>query len=635
MKKCLLIWLFIPVFSVYPKENIDSVMHFLRNKSFTSYKEEIKFLENTASYKAAYDMELARAICRYARRRAEKENDTYYIAHFNLVISSTYTYQSVYDTSFIYLEKALTDFKKINDKKGESGVYGGMANNYIRQGDIATAHTYYMKVLDLYKYTGATWNYIVTLGNIGNIYRKLNNPERAVYYFEEARKFAEESDVLTGKLIAYCGLGKIYMEQGKLDQAFEYMNIVISLIGGNSPVFGSRANETIAEICIMRGNYEKALEHAAECLRYAEMLNDTNLFCIAWNLYATIYLKQNRYEEAEHNAMKAWLADSVSVDTGPAITLNVAWANIQLGNTRRASEFLIKNAAFNKKRMEKSLHETLLGMEIKYETERKEARISSLEKEKKLFFISGSIGVVLFLSVILLLVFRHRLLKSERTVVEQQAMLAEQKITQLEQEKQIIAAQAAQDSEIAERIRLARDLHDGLGGILSAAKLNLDDKSNLPNARKLLDKSITELRRIAHHMMPETLSLYGLKSSLQDFCASFPNVRFHFYGKDIRINKRVETLIYHCAYELVNNAIKYAQAERIYVQLVQEESRVSLSVQDNGKGFNPDITSKGTGLRNLKDRIVVANGTIDIHALEGSGTDIYIQIILQNVENND
>jgi len=622
-----------PLFTAFAKEDVDSVMHVLRNMPFASYTEEIRYLEKVVAYKAAFDMELTQEICEYARKLAEKENDTYYIAHFNGVIASTYTYRSVYDSSFFYFEKALADFKTINEYDKMANIYNGMANNYKRQGDFALAHTYYMKALDLYKYTGVTRTYIIVLGNIGNIHRKLNNPERAIFYLEQERELAEETDQFTGKVQAYSELGRIYMDQGKIDEAFEYMNKVIAFIGDEkSPVWGSRANEALAEIAIIRQDYGKALEHAAECLQNADMLNDKNLFCLSWNLYATIYLKQNCNKEAEECAMKAWQADSVSVDTGPAVTLNIALANIRLGNQAKAEEFLVKNAAFNKKRAEKSLHETLLGMEIRYETEEKEARISSLEEEKNLFIIFAVVAVVFLLSLIFIFVFRHRLSKSEKLVARQQAQLAGQKITQLEQEKQMIAAQAAQDSEIAERSRLARDLHDGLGGILSAAKLNMDDIGNLPNARRLLDQSITELRRIAHHLMPETLSLYGLKSSLKDFCASFPNVRFYFYGKDIRVDKRVEILVYHCAYELVNNAVKYAQAEKINVQLVEEETRVSLSVEDDGKGFDPEANSTGIGLSNLKDRIAAANGTLEVHSAEGTGTEIYIEIILQNTE---
>src|SRR5690606_16177210 len=106
--------------------------------------------------------------------------------------------------------------------------------------------------------------------------------------------------------------------------------------------------------------------------------------------------------------------------------------------------------------------------------------------------------------------------------------LAEEESRRLEQEKQLVAVQATLDGEAAERSRLAKDLHDGLGGMLSAVKLNLPqikgnalleavDVTRFQTALGMLDDSIQELRRVAHHMMPESLMRYGLKVSLADF----------------------------------------------------------------------------------------------------------------------
>lgn len=186
------------------------------------------------------------------------------------------------------------------------------------------------------------------------------------------------------------------------------------------------------------------------------------------------------------------------------------------------------------------------------------------------------------------------------------------------------------DSEIAERRRLARDLHDGLGGMLSVVKLNMYREDNLPKAKELLEQSMIELRRIAHHLMPEALHRYGLKASLEDFCNSVPAVKFRFYGEDVRLDKRFEVLIYHSAYELINNAIKYANAEIIHVQLVQDKYRVSLSVQDNGIGFDPLLTTEGTGLESIKERITKIGGIMNIDSSPTKGTGIYIEITLQH-----
>lgn len=216
--------------------------------------------------------------------------------------------------------------------------------------------------------------------------------------------------------------------------------------------------------------------------------------------------------------------------------------------------------------------------------------------------------------------------------------LNKQKIKQLEQEKQLVATQALLDGETAERSRLARDLHDGLGGLLSVLSLNLNEiegsamteeqKGYFIKASEILDESNKELRRIAHHMMPASLMKVGLKTSLADFSQAIPGVSFQYQGKDIRLDERLEVTIYRCAYELINNAVKYADATKIDVQLLVEDYFISLSVLDNGKGFNPDNVTEGSGLANLKTRIATFNGKLYIDSSVDKGTEVTIEIEL-------
>ncbi|GHT39189.1 hypothetical protein FACS189437_01840 [Bacteroidia bacterium] len=254
-------------------------------------------------------------------------------------------------------------------------------------------------------------------------------------------------------------------------------------------------------------------------------------------------------------------------------------------------------------------------MEIKYETEKKELRIAALEKDKRLISSLSIAGGVLLLSLLIFFIILHRLAISKRNIYEQQV--------------RNVATQSALDGEMAERIRLARDLHDGLGGMLSVVKLNLDDREHLQDARELLDRSINELHRVVHHMMPESLLHYGLKASLKDFCLSVPNAQFHYFGDESRLSDRIEILIYRCTYELVNNAIKYARASTINVQLVQDTDRTSLTVHDDGCGFDTEIVRPGMGFSNLRNRIAACNGKISIHSSPGKGTEIYAEIPLK------
>jgi signal transduction histidine kinase len=129
-------------------------------------------------------------------------------------------------------------------------------------------------------------------------------------------------------------------------------------------------------------------------------------------------------------------------------------------------------------------------------------------------------------------------------------------------------------------------------------------------------------------MMPETLLRYGLKPSLEDFCLSVPIVQFHYFGTGDRLEDKLELLIYRCVHELVNNALKYSGATGINVQLLQDADRLSLTVQDNGCGFDTEAPAKGMGLKNIHDRIAAYNGKVTIYSSPGKGTEVYVEIAL-------
>ncbi|GHT07965.1 hypothetical protein FACS189426_02450 [Bacteroidia bacterium] len=211
------------------------------------------------------------------------------------------------------------------------------------------------------------------------------------------------------------------------------------------------------------------------------------------------------------------------------------------------------------------VNETMLRaaeeLEVKYETEKKEMQIATLEEEKQLMiWLSIATGAVLLLALAAFFflwrwtVQKKRLAESQKELAEQEKQLADRQIKQLEQEKQLIATQAVLDGEIQERTRLARNLHDSLGSMLTRARMSIEslkndallgktDIANFDSALKILNDSSHELRRIAHHLMPDALSRFGLKTSVSDFCDALSAVKFLWYGDDTRLNPKTEEII--------------------------------------------------------------------------------------------
>ncbi|MDY0199051.1 MAG: sensor histidine kinase, partial [Tenuifilaceae bacterium] len=281
----------------------------------------------------------------------------------------------------------------------------------------------------------------------------------------------------------------------------------------------------------------------------------------------------------------------------------------------------------NQERMLNALTET----EVKYETEKKELRINLLEKQRRLTLLLSILGGVLIIILLVLFATSYKFLSQKRK-------MAEQKIVQLEQEKMLIAAQSLLEGETAERTRLSKDLHDGLGGLLSVAKhkiATMKGSLTIPeeqvgafnSALEMLDNSIKELRRVAHNLMPESLVRYGLNSAISDFCNSIDKANYHFYGTEKRVDEKLEVAVFRIVNELVNNALKHANASKINVQLVQEQDRISITVYDDGRGFDAKSIdmSRAGGLNNVQSRVISFNGRIDILSSPEKGTEISVE----------
>ncbi len=220
-----------------------------------------------------------------------------------------------------------------------------------------------------------------------------------------------------------------------------------------------------------------------------------------------------------------------------------------------------------------------------------------------------------------------------------------QRISELEKDKQLVAIDAMLKGQEEERSRIAKDLHDGLGGMLSGAKLsfiNMKDKINLSVENELLfdksvrmiDDTITDLRKVAHNLMPEALVKFGLVDALQDFCDSIQasskiKIIFQHFGENRELINTATVFSYRIIQELVSNAVRHANATEIIVQLSVGNNKIGIVVEDNGKGYDQNLRAqtKGAGISNIEYRVQYFNGTIDIVTSAGNGTSVNIELI--------
>lgn len=195
-----------------------------------------------------------------------------------------------------------------------------------------------------------------------------------------------------------------------------------------------------------------------------------------------------------------------------------------------------------------------------------------------------------------------------------------------------------------ERKRIAEELHDGIGPLLSTVKLNLEmlagedssrefDRQRYENARSLLNAAANELRDISHNLMPSGLLDFGLKAALADLCTKIQAtskfaLRFNALDADQRLVDRVELALYRIAQELLNNIIKHAQPQEVTLQLIRRDGKVLLMAEDDGVGFpaTRDGYLPGLGLKNIEARVKALDGKFVLDSSPGGGTLISIEI---------
>ncbi len=562
---------------------------------------------------------------------AEKAKDKKSISLIEESKARVYTYRGQYDLASESLDKALKLAKEIKDEEREACVYitlGVMSRN---QSKYELALDYYTKSLEIYERLGDKINIMTIFSNMGSIHRSLFNTERALHYINQALKIAEEENNPLGIMAANSELTGIYFQLKDFEKANESnLKILETSRETGNKHYEVTALQGLSFVAAEEEDFEKALEYADECINIAREINNTVLIAGALSGIAEINGMLGRHKECCEAAIEAYEMDPEDLHAIPTLLYCIIHSSILMDEKEQAADYLGRYHEIYQQTNQSGLHQALLDMEVKYETEKKEMQITSLEKEKSLYVWLGIAGLMVLLLIIGILIYRHRLNIQKRRTAEQQ-------VKQLEQEKQLVATQAILDGETAERSRLAKDLHDGLGGMLSVIKLNLkdlkspsvmedEDVDRFGNALEMLDQSIGELRRVAHHIMPESLMRYGLKVSIEDFCRAIPGANFYYLGEDPKLDKQLEVLIYRCAYELINNAVKHAEATTINVQLVVDNGIVSLTVQDNGIGFNPDEMANGSGLNNIKTRVSAYNGKLNIQSAPGKGTEISIEI---------
>jgi signal transduction histidine kinase len=233
-------------------------------------------------------------------------------------------------------------------------------------------------------------------------------------------------------------------------------------------------------------------------------------------------------------------------------------------------------------------------------------------------------------------------LNSQDIINIQQEELNTQKIKELENNLKMESMYSMMEGQEKERERIAKDLHDSLGGLLSTVKLqfeslNIKNESNIKtfdNANHLLDQACQEVREISRNLQPSALINLGLVPAVNDLInrfndSAYPGIDFQHYNmEDIKLENSIALNVYRVIQELIYNAIKHAKAKEILVQITHQQDELIVMVEDDGVGFKPGQVKKGMGTENISSRVNFLNGELSVHSSQNKGTNVLINIPL-------
>lgn len=250
--------------------------------------------------------------------------------------------------------------------------------------------------------------------------------------------------------------------------------------------------------------------------------------------------------------------------------------------------------------------------------------------------------------------FSSRELRLLRALAERSSLAlasAERYQGLLIREKELeLLSRARVEAQEEERRRIAREIHDGLGQMLTALKFNIeiledsknlsaDDRRRIEDTKTLLDSMMTEAREISYNLMPSVLVDFGLVPALElllEQTSRRNNIRvfLHVNGLEERLSPQLEVCLYRIVQEALTNIVKHAEAREAVVQIVRSADAITLTIEDDGKGFDvqrlmlPLNQRRGMGLPGIRERALSFNGKFTVESSPSRGTEIIVEIPL-------
>ncbi len=512
-------------------------------------------------------------------------------------------------------------------------------------GDLDKGLFHFLAAYDIYKKLNDLESLSKLLNNIGIVYRTQNNYERAEDIYRQSLTIKQQLNDSLGMATSWQNLG-LLLSYGKDDrkaEAIEHLKTAMDLyrqLGQTDDVAGCQSN--LGQIYFNFRDYRNAQIMLAAAQKRFDTHPSVEYGAVNYHLLGVLATMDNHHHQAEQYFQKGLTMARQMGHRERIWPLLEALSQTQhlLGNDAGAYASLQEAGAFKDSITEEKKLSLLQEMQTRFDVTQKDnlLKINQLELAQRTRQRNWLLTAALFLATLAAMIFfglRHRI-RLNKTIAAQEAAIQSQTIRQLEQENQLTALTAMIEGQEQERSRIANDLHDGLGGLLTSVKSHfnaLDQPSGeaplFQKTNRLIDDACGEVRRIAHNMMPRALAISGLNGALEDLASDLQKsgIQCELEIEDAPLSPTQAVTTYRIIQELTHNVLKHAGADHLLIQLLRRDRQITIIVEDNGKGFDlaRAHSQKGLGLSSIESRVKFLQGSIEWDSVPNEGTTVVIR----------
>ncbi len=553
------------------------------------------------------------------------------------------------DNAFVNYKKVHKIYLHLNDSVGISKVYNAFGIIYKIKGIYDSAAYYYQESIKICENTGDFQRISASMINLAKVYIVLDDLEKAKKYLLESVKYAQKYNLINHMVLAYTNLGIIAFEEIEFDKSLDFYNQALLLSKQIQDKTGmANLYNNIGNIYFeQKEDYNKAYEYYNKALIIFKEIDQKSGLLVNLMNIAVIHERWGNYDQA------LFINDTcirIAKEIGELEFQKIIYGNImsvysQLANYKKAFEFQSKYYKINDSIFNLDKTKLIADLTLKYEKEKDEATILHLKNEnlemdlnlrkrtnqRNIYLFSG-IGAITI--IIFLFIFYRQKARKDK-------IIGEQKIKQLEEEKKLLAAKFLVEGQEEERKRIAKDLHDGLGVLLSTTKIQFtsikdkspENKALIEKATRMLEQATGDVRKISHNMMPGLLTRFGLYEATEDLIEQLNeteglNATCAISGNTVRLPENTEIMLYRILQELVNNTIKHANASTISLKIDIQPEALKINYADNGIGFDLEekLKLKSIGLNSIQSRVGFLGGNVTMNSKPGEGINFIIQV---------